>query len=325
MFGWCIIGTGNIAHKVMKEIITSGRHKIVSVYSRTKEKALKFAAEYKATCFDSLEKAVSARGVQGVYIATPHSAHYEQIITCIKLGKPVLCEKTFTVNAMQAKQIAKLAAEKGVYVAEAMWMRFNPVIKQTLEWVKEGEIGEITKLKAAFCFPLGISKSIVSERVYKKEYAGGALLDLGVYPVSLAQMFLGKPSEVSGKITMRDEVDFEDEIVLKYASGAICELMCSFTRTKFLKGLIEGTKGKIKLYPMFYRPRNARLKNGEGTKRVNFESGYIYQFDTVATDILDGKKETSVIPLSDTVEVMEILDEFRKINGYEYPGNIEKI
>lgn len=324
MFGWCVIGAGVIAAKVAKEIVASGRHNIVSVYSRTKEKAKKFATEYGAVCFDTLEKAVMQKGVDGVYIATPHSAHYGQMLECLKLGKPVLCEKTFTVNAAQAEQVFKLAKEKNVYCAEAMWMRFNPVIRQVAEWVKNGEIGEIEKVKASFCFPLRLTKGVVSERVYKKEYAGGALLDLGVYPIALANMLLGEPNSVHCKIKMKNEVDFEDEIVLHY-DNSVCELMCSFERTRFLKGLIEGTKGKITLYPMFYRPRNAKLKNDEGTKRVNFETGYIYQFDTVAKEINDKKVQSDIVNQNDTLSVMKILDLCRKQNGYEYPDDIEKV
>ncbi|MEG2541382.1 MAG: Gfo/Idh/MocA family oxidoreductase, partial [Clostridia bacterium] len=228
-FGWAIIGTGRIANTVAKEITATGRHKIVAVASRTLAKAEKFATKFNAAVYNNNHDAVLADGVDAVYIATPHSAHYPLILECIKYGKPILCEKSFTVNAKQAKIALQEAEKAGVYLSEAMWTRFNPVVRQVVEWVKNGEIGEIKSIKANFCLPLKLTKNFVSKRVYKAEYAGGALLDLGVYPIAYCHMLLGKPTSIETKTRIFDGVDYDDQITLTY-KNAICKLNCSFDK-----------------------------------------------------------------------------------------------
>lgn len=322
-FGWCVIGAGRIANVVAKEITATNRHKIVSVFSRTQEKAKAFADLYNAESFDNLKSALNADGVEAVYIATPHSAHYKYILEAVENKKPILCEKAFTVNAVQAEKAVKAAEENGVYLAEAMWTRFNPVIKQIVKWIKDGEIGEIKHIKASFSLPLAIAQPFVSNRVYKPEYAGGALLDLGVYPIAYAHMILGYPDKTECRGTLKNNVDYDDKITLFYKNGAECELYCSFDKYRSYKSVITGSKGKIES-PMFYKPNKAVLKNEKGKESAICKRGYIYEFDAAAEDIRQGKKENSLIPHKDTLEIMRIMDECRRQNGLVYPENIEK-
>lgn len=323
-FRWLVIGTGRIANTVMREITRTGRHQVTAVYSRTRSRAERFASRYGAEVFDDVRSALRSGKADGVYIATPHSVHYEYLIACIEEGMPVLCEKSFTVNAEQAERVLSLAEEKGVYVTEAMWTRFNPVVKRIRTWVESGKIGAVKDVFANFCLPVDIAKPFISTRVYKAKYAGGALLDLGVYPVAYAQMLLGSPNSSTCLMRLQNGVDYDDKILLVY-DNAIAHLHSSFDGFKTYKSMIRGTNGYIKSN-MFYKPTHARLYvDGKHVESVHCKRGYIYQFDAVAEDIGEGKTENDCMPHRDTIAVMKILDDLRKQGSLVYPENIEKL
>lgn len=322
-FRWAVIGTGRIANTVMKEVTATGRHRVVSVYSRTYEKAEKFAAKFDATVYTSLKDAVCDSSVEGVYIATPHSAHYRQMLECIDLDKPVLCEKAFTVNTEQAEAVYAAAKEKGVFVCEAMWMRFNPVVQQVSEWIKDGEIGDVISLEANFCLPLKAARPFVGERVYTADYAGGALLDLGVYPIAYAHTLLGYPQGIECTMRIEDDVDYDDRIILEYPRG-IAILNSSFDRLLTYKATILGTKGHI-ISPMFYKPLSATLVTDEKRVTKRHRRGYIYEFDACAEDIRKGLKESPVMTHRHSLDVMQIMDVCRQKNNFNYPNSIEKL
>lgn len=320
-FGWLVVGTGRIAGTVMREITRTGRHTVTAAYSRTYSKAQNFTSRFGGTAYTSLADALADKSVDGVYIATPHSAHFRVMLECISAGIPVLCEKSFTVNSKQAERALNCAHEKGVYVLEGMWTRFNPVVKKIREWVSQGAIGEIKEIQANFCLPICLAKPFMSDRVYKPEYAGGALLDLGVYPIAYSQMLLGEPENIQIEMRLEGGVDYHDEILLNYANGAKCVLKCSFDELKTYNSVIIGTKGDIRSN-MFYKPTHARL-NGEFKDSVRCKRGYIYQFDAVAEDVLNGRKGNDLMSQHDTLAVMKIMDECRRLGGLVYPAQIE--
>ncbi|MEG1509890.1 MAG: Gfo/Idh/MocA family oxidoreductase [Clostridia bacterium] len=373
-FGWAFIGCGAIAHTVAKEIVKSGKHKIVSVFSRTKARAQEFALKYGATAYDTLEDAINCKNVDGVYIATPHSAHYKNILEALNCGKPILCEKSFTINSAQTQEVLKRAEDKKVFIAEAMWTRFNPLIVQLRRLIASGELGKICSVKAAFCVPLWASKPFVAERVYKKEYGGGALLDLGVYPVSFCQMLLGKPDSVDVVGILNNGIDVDNVITLKYnnaqslnnaqrlnntqslnnaqdlnnevkmqcskqncatqenqngvnkkPNATVCTLYASLKRLKSYTAKIACERGIVTI-PMFYRPSKMKIKlAGMKPKTLKTHSGYIYQFDAIATAVFAGKTEMAQISHSDTIVVMTILDEVRAKLNHKYADNIESL
>lgn len=323
-FNWAIIGTGRIANTVAEEIVKSGRHKIRGVYSRTQSKAESFARKFGAVNFEKLSDLLQCGDIEGIYIATPHSVHYSNISECVLHGKPVLCEKAFTVNSEQALRVIEQASSHDVYLCEGMWTRFNPVVQQIVKWIKDDKIGDIKSVSANFSLPLKLVKPFVSERVYTPEYAGGALLDLGVYPVAYAHLLLGVPDVIDCRATIRDGVDFHDAITFAYNSGAVCTLQCSFDKLQTYTAKITGTKGKI-VAPMFYKPSSATLISDGKTERTSCKRGYIYQFDAVAVDIRNGKKQSSVMPLTASLEIMKLLDECRRQNAFIYPENIESL
>lgn len=322
MFNWAFIGSGNIACKVAQEITKSGRHRIISVYSRTKERAERFARHYNSECYDQLESAIQNENVDGVYIATPHSAHYSNMLSALEGMKPVLCEKSFTVNYAQARHIIKLYEQNNIYLAEAMWTRFNPVVRQVNEWVRSGQLGRILSMKASFCTPMSWAKSTIPDRVFKPQTAGGALLDLGVYTISYAQMLFGNAEDIKCRMVRKKGIDRSERIEL--LMGDIpCKLSSSMDSLRPFTAVIKGEKGVIKV-PMFYRPTRAimRLKDGR-EERVESRAGYIHQFDEVAQEMKSGALQSPFIPHCDTLEVMRIMDECRLQGGLRYPEEID--
>ena len=301
MFRWGVIGTGNIAKTVCDAIVKSGRHKVVAAYSRTAQRAQKFAKRYGAECYNDKEEFFADKNIDAVYIATPHSAHYAYLIDCINHKVPVLTEKSFTVNLEQAKAVFDLAREKKVFVCEAMWTRFAPFLDEIKKW---------------------IIKPFVPERVYLAEYAGGALLDLGVYPVSFTHMLLGVPDKTVCDMVVQDGIDYADSIRLYYPSG-VSNLYSSLTDLTSFTGTVYGEKGKI-VIPNFTRPKKAYLYvDGKKVESKKGKCGYVYEFDKCAEDIRAGRIESSVMTSKDTLEVMEIMDECRRQNALEYPDKVE--
>ena len=319
-FGWAVIGSGSIANTVFEEITVSHRHHLVSVWSRTKSKAEKFAEKFGGKCFDSLEEAVTAEGVDGVYISTPHSSHYEMSKRCLLAGKAVLCEKPVTMNTKELKELLQLAKEKNLYFCEGMWTRFNPVTKSVKESVDSGKIGEMTELSASFCYKHNFSS--FSSRLTDPACGGGAILDVGVYVVSYAVMLLGKPDSVKAVAKLKNGIDTHCDIILTYQNGAVCKLSCAIDRFSLCGAKIKGTSGKIHV-PMFFKPSKAVVNSGGKKQIFHCDKGFIYQFDKVSEDILSGKLQTEEITHEHSVLVMEILDECRRQIGLEYPCELK--
>lgn len=323
MFNWGVIGTGNIAKTVCRKITKSGRHKVVAVYSRTLEKAQRFADKFGAKCYADEEDFFADKDIDAVYIATPHSVHYYYLLQCVKHKIPVLTEKPFTVNGDQAKAVYDAAEKENVFVCEAMWTRFLPVVRKVAEWVSQGKIGEVQSFEGSFSMPLQIIKPFTPERVYKAEYAGGALLDLGVYPIAFSEMVLGMPDKIVCDQTIENGVDYEDRISLFYKNG-VSRLYSSFTGLTSFKGTVFGTKGRIDI-PNFSRPVKAVLHNDNGKEVFRGKRSYVFEFDQCAEDIRNGLSESSVMKKENTLNVMKILDECRKQNNLKYPGKAEEV
>lgn len=324
MFNWAFIGCGNISTKVAKEITLSGRHRIVSVYSRSRDRAEEFARRFNSHCYDELESAIQNKDVDGVYIATPHSAHFSNMLRAAVCKKPLLCEKSFTVNYAQARHIIKLYEQNNIYLAEAMWTRFNPVVRQVTKWVRSGQLGRILSMKASFCTPMSWVNNSIPKRVFTPQTAGGTLLDLGVYPISYAQMLFGKASNIRCKMVLRGGIDRCEKIELQMGD-VTCKLSSSMDSFRSFTAVIKGEKGVIKV-PMFYRPTHAIMKLKDGRlDRVESQAGYIHQFESVAQEMLSGALQSPNIPHNDTLEVMRIMEECRSQGGLKYSGKIDFI
>lgn len=322
-FKWCFIGAGSLAKTVASQINKSGRHEIVSVYTRNFEKGAEFAEKYGGTAYDTPEKAITAEDVQGVYIVTPHNAHYRYVKMSLELGKPVFCEKAFTVTADETRELIDLATEKDLYLCEAMWTWFSQAANKTKKWIDEGKIGAVKEAD----FKYHVRTVGYKGRHTDPRRAGGALLDITVYPVTYAYRLWGKPDKIESKGKIKDGIDLCEDVVFTYKNGFKVNISASINDYFGLEKMtIKGEKGKITA-PFFHAVNSVTFKNGLFRKETFKGDGpkiisYVEEFDSVATDILSGKKESEKVPLKATLEVMELLDEIRNQIGLIY-NNLE--
>lgn len=316
IFRWCFIGAGGLAHQVAGRITASGLHRIASVYTRRMGSGIDFAIQYGGQAYRTAEEAILAPGVDAVYVCTPHNSHYSYVKLALELGKPVLCEKPITVTAKQAEELADLAREKHLYLAEAMWTWFSPVANQVKEWLDQGAFGEIQNVLAHY--HLNVVKGY--PRLTEPTLAGGALLDSGIYPVTYLYRLFGMPEKVQCTGTVENGVDYGEEISLTFADGKTWPISISIRDFDGLEKLIiEGTEAKMKL--MFFHGANqVTLVKADGKKEAFRGDGSLRnEFNRVSEEIREGRTESQWVPLQDTLAVMRILDECRRQMNLAYP------
>ncbi len=316
-FRWAYIGSGSIAKNTAMNI-SKGNHKIVTVYSRTFQKAKDFAEKYGATAYEDFDSAVNRDDVDGVYIATPHTSHVEYAVKAMKMGKPVLCEKPVGVSVKDVDILINTAKETDTYFCEAMWTWFSPVALKVKEWVQCGEIGEIKEVVINYAFP-GIMMSKDS-RVLMPETAGGALLDIGIYPITYCYNLFGMPKGIKCYGEIKDGIDIAETVILDYGKFK-CTLNMSLCKLKE-NCKITGTKGSINLPVFFHMASKAILKKGLKRKVFKGKTDYITEFNCVAEEIKQGKKESVYIPFVATRECMKIMDECRRQMKLVYPFEV---
>lgn len=321
MFKIGIIGAGHIAEKMAYTVQCMQNASCYAVASRSFPKAEAFARKYGfEKAYGSYEELADDPQVQLVYIATPTSHHYEQARMCLLKGKPVLCEKTFVANAKQAEELIALSRERKVYLAEAIWTRYMPFSKTITEWVNSGIIGKPKMLTANLCYPVEHK-----ERVIRPELCGGALFDLGVYPINLALMVFGTDIErVSSSCVKNDlGVDIQNSMTLTYADGRMAMLQTSVCFASDRKGVIFGDKGYI-VIDNINNPQHATLYNSfqvQLTTRSETPqfTGFEYQVEAAIRAISEGKIEPDDMPHEEILRVMRILDELKKAWGVRFP------
>lgn len=313
-FRWAYIGNGNIAASTARSI-EKGNHTITAVYGRNEEKARAFAKKHKATAYTSFEDCVTADDVDAVYIATPHTSHIDYAIRAMKLGKPVLCEKPVGINLGEVEAMINASKELDVYYCEAMWTWFSKVAMKVKKWVQDGEIGEVTDVIIDYAFP-GVMMS-KNSRVLTPSTAGGALLDIGIYPITYCYNIFGVPDKIECNGTLKNGIDIAETVVLYYGNMK-CTLNMSLCYLK--EGCkITGTKGSIDI-PMFHMASRAVMKVGKKRKVCRGKTNYLIEFTHVADEIKVGKKESDFIPFESTLATMRIMDECRRQMGLVYPS-----
>ncbi len=316
-----ILGTGTIAKVLADTFAKMEGIECYAVASRTQEKAEEFAKEngFKKA-YKSYEELVQEREVELVYIATPHSRHYDDMKMCIEHGKPVLCEKSFTINAEQTKEIAKLAKEKNVYVTEAIWTRYMPSRKLINDVLASGIIGNVRTLTANLSYKIDDKLRIVTP-----ELAGGALLDVGVYGINFAFMHFGCDIErIETSVQFTDTgVDGMESITLFYNDGKMAVLTHGIYGRSDRKGIFYGDKGYI-IVENINNPQKISVFDTEDNliKEVQIPeqiTGYEYQVLESIECIKKGKIESESMPLADSIKVMECMDSIRNQWGLVYP------
>lgn len=324
MLGKCqigIVGTGRIAGIMADTINQMKNVKLYAVASREKVKADVFAGKYGCKkAYGSYEELAADAKVDLIYIATPHSEHFANAKMCIEHGKPVLCEKAFTANAEQAAELIRLSEEKGVFLAEAMWTRYMPMLTTIREVIGSGVIGDPKTLTANLGYVIGDV-----ERLKNPQLAGGALLDVGVYPLNFALMLFGNNiAKISSTCTYADTgVDEQNTITLQYIDGKIAHLNSSMISMSDRKGIIYGTKG----YAVVENINNfqsiavydASYKKVGVYKCPRQISGYEYEIDASVRAVKAHQYECLEMPHSESLRVMKILDSLRKEWGIVYP------
>lgn len=312
-FRWAYIGSGNIASSTARSI-EKGNHTITAVYGRTAEKVEKFAKKHKARAYTDFEKAIMADDVDAVYIATPHTSHVDYAVRAMELGKPVLCEKPVGVTEADVDTLIEAAKANDIYFCEAMWTWFSDVARTVKKWVNNGEIGKVESVEIYYAFPgLMMSKD---SRVLTPSTAGGALLDVGIYPITYCYNLFGYPDRITCNGEIKNGIDVKEAVVLEYGDMK-CTLTMSLSELKEYC-LIKGEKGTIKLQ-FFHMANKAVMRNDKGRRVFRGKTDYLTEFNAVAKEIQAGKKESDYIPFEATKSCMRIMDECRKQMNLVYP------
>lgn len=316
-----IIGAGNIASTLARTIREMETVENYAIASRDLARAEKFAKEYGfEKAYGSYEELVKDENVELVYIATPHSHHYEHAKLCIANGKPVLCEKAFMANAKQAREVIELAQEKKVFLTEAIWTRYMPSRKIIDEIIAGGEIGEVSLVTANLGYDL---KHI--PRLYDPALAGGALLDVGIYPLTFISMVLGNDIKeiTSSCVKMETGVDAQNVITLKYADDKMAIAHSSTLAGTEQGGIIYGSKGYL-VAENINNISNIKIytKDRKLVREVAVPeqiTGYEYEIEASRKAIEEGRLECEEIPHAESIHMMELMDGLRAEWGIVYP------
>ena len=321
---WGIVGPGGIARDFAAAAATSANQQLVAVASRSPERAAAFGRSFGITsCYGSAEQLVNDDTVQAVYVASPHNAHYEQALLAINAGKHVLVEKAFTENAEQARQLVKAAAAAGVTLMEAMWTRFLPGTDVVRQLIADGALGDIRTVIADHGQYFDFDPD---HRLFSPALAGGALLDLGVYPTSFASFVLGTPNAI---VAVADHtatgVDAQVSAVLHYTGAHAIVNTTLLARTPTM-ATVSGVAGRIEI-KQYLDGLSQIAVIGRNGDRYIYDSasagvspiGMSYQIAHFASLVAAGAGESPLLPLPETVAVMTTMDTIRQQIGVQYP------
>jgi predicted dehydrogenase len=319
---WGILATGFIANQFVEDLALLPDAVLAAVCSRSIVTAEAFAHRHGiARAYQEWAELATDPEVDAVYVATPHSAHHAATKLLLESGKAVLCEKPLTLDLASAEDLVETARARGVFLMEAMWMLVNPTIQSCRARVLGGAIGDIVHVTADFGvagpFPAG-------HRLRARELGGGALLDLGVYPVALAHHFLGRPDTVTAWARLLPEgTDENTALILGYDNGAVATLQAGMTGQTAQRAVITGTAGRIEIDRYFWRPEGATVVGADGrAERIEEPTrghGMVYEAEEVMRCLRAGHTESPLIPHEATLAVMATLDTALRQVGVTYP------
>lgn len=320
-FNWGIIGAGRIARKFANDLKTIKNTQLHAIASRSQERAQTFADEFEAPfAYGSYEELLDCPGLNAIYVATRHTGHAAASLLCLEKGIPVLCEKPFAMNTREVQQMIDMARRTDTFLMEAIWTRFLPTTLKALEWIAEGRIGEVDSVKADFGFR---AEKNLEGRLFNKLLGGGSLLDIGIYPVFLSLLILGKPKEIIAHGVIGDTgVDEEMAAILKYDQGKMALLHSNIRADTKTEAFIYGSKGVIHIHSRWHEPTSmSLLLPGERPEDFSFDYsciGYAYEAEEVMACLSAGKKESDALPLSFSLELIQLLDAIRQKIGLQY-------
>ncbi|MET9232283.1 Gfo/Idh/MocA family oxidoreductase [Lentzea sp. NPDC003310] len=312
---WGVIATGGIAHAVTTDMLKVPDVEVLAVSSRDITKAQAFAQEFGIKrAYGDYRELLADTDVEIVYVATPHGQHHEVVLAALDAGKHVLCEKAFALTVAQAEEmIARAEARGKQFLMEAMWTRVNPLIRKVVDAVEAGEIGEVRTITADFGFRHAFD---ANHRLWAKEAGGGSILDLGVYPISLAHRILGMPTHIAAHGGLApSEVDSDASVLLGYENGAQALLSCSLVADLGCAAEIVGTEGRIEVVDPAYNPTKVIIN---GVEHTTDDMGYRHQIHAVEISVGQGAVQHYDVPWSATLDIMRIMETALEQVGVSY-------
>jgi len=323
------MGAGIIATKMADALKINPDCQLYAVASKTLSKAKKFADEKDVEKALSYQEIVNDEEIDIIYVATTHNFHYKNARLALEHGKHVLVEKAFTVNAKEAKELVDLARKKNLFLMEAMWTRFLPSLKKLKNLIQTHEIGEVKSLNISFG---GFVGPEYEKRLTEPDLAGGVTLDMGIYPISVVCFLLGElPKEIKSMTRFSDlGVDEISNYMFRFPSGCFANISTSYNLKMRNQAEIYGSKGYIE-FPEFHKGDRFTIFKHDGTNEIkdvkkvvenNHENGFIYQVEEVVNCLRDGKLVSNIMPLNETISIMEIMDKMRDEWGFKYPFEV---
>lgn len=348
---WGILGTGRIARQFANGLRGLPEAKLAAIGSRSPEKAQAFGKEFcVSNCHPSYEALTHDPAVDVVYVATPHSLHKENTLLALEAGKAVLCEKPLTINAREAGAIIETARRKRLFLMEVMWTRFFPLMTRLRELVGSDAIGQVRLLTADFGFRAEVR---AEGRLFNRAFGGGSLLDVGIYPVSLASMIFGPPKQITSQAHLGETgVDEEAAVILGYPGGQLAQVSSAIRANTPQEALLVGTKGSIRIHSPWWRPTVMTLRReqdrprAERHRRLRIKwpwgrplslcvslstgcentlefpldgNGYQYEATEVMRCLREGRLESPIMPLDESLAIMKTLDTIRAQWNLKYP------
>lgn len=317
---WGIIGLGGIAKKFASDLRDVEGANLYAVASRTQEKAQKFASEFNVeTAYGSYEELAKDPKVDIIYIATPHVFHAENTLMCLEHKKAVLCEKPMAMNASQLKTMIETSKQKSLFLMEGLWTNFMPHLDKVHQINLHKTHGKCLKVEADFSFKAEFN---TEKRLFNKDLGGGALLDIGIYPVYLALKFLGPPQDIEATCELSSTgVDISNQIHFKYASGATAELSSSFAKITPSQAKVYFENATVEFGSRFHGTDKLNIKTNSGVDHIDFHypsHGYQFEIKHVQDCLEKELTQSPEWPLQSSLELLETLDKIREVMGLSY-------
>ncbi len=319
---WGILATGKIANAFARNLSLLPDARVVAVGARRLESARAFASRYGApAAYGSYHELVADPDVDVVYVASPHGLHHEHALMAFAAGKPVLCEKALTLNAAQAEELVAVAEEKRLFFMEAMWMRCNPLIRRMRQLLADGVLGTVQQVRADLGF---VVDAPATDRLLAPELGGGALLDMGIYPLTFAHLFLGEPRSFAAAAALSElGVDLNIALSLGYPTGAVASLSASMTAWSPRTASIATDLGRFDIPAAFHEPTTATWTSDGVSQTVSEEvigTGLANEAQEVMRCLRAGEVESPLVPHADSLSLMRLMDRIRAEVGVRYPG-----
>lgn len=319
---WGILGTGKIAHQFALGLTQLPDARLVAVGSRTAAAAQAFGREHAVTrCHGSYADVVGDPEVDVIYVATPHHCHRENTLQALAAGKPVLCEKPFTINAREAEEVIAFARSKKLFLMEAMWTRFFPLMERLRTLLAAETLGKIATLTADFGFWADYAEE---PRLFDRSVGGGALLDVGIYPISLASMLFGPPSRIQSEAQVGPTgVDEVGAFLLSHDQGALALLSTAIRAETAQEAVIVGSRGRLRIHQPWWKASVMTLSRENQPDEViecPYEgNGYQFEAAEVMNCLWTGQLESRLMPLDETLALMRTMDTLREQWGLKFP------